>query len=237
MSKTIPQYISAIEDLADDQIISPLGLAANLRLLMNKSKLTESELSRRTGVPQPMINRILNGQNTNPKIETLMPISEYFMITLSQLIGEAPLKQVRQNPVHKGLSKVPLISWQDILTVYDIPNEKRPKQLKKQTVMTDMPISDYAYAVKVIDESMEPKFQKETILIIDPDCTPQHRSYVIIHLLKTKKTFFRQILIEENNKYYFKPLNPVFTAEKTNFSEKEVKILGTLIQSRTDYMD
>lgn len=62
-----------------------------LRNLMLNAKISEYELAKKTGVPQPSINKILNGKNTNPKISTLRPLAQHFMITISELIGETPL--------------------------------------------------------------------------------------------------------------------------------------------------
>ena len=42
--------------------MTKLGL--NLKNLLNQTKLTESELARRTGVAQQVINRIASGKNT-----------------------------------------------------------------------------------------------------------------------------------------------------------------------------
>lgn len=68
-----------------------LKLGSNLRKLLKKERLSEAALARLTGIPQPMINRLAKDKNTNPKLETLQPIVEYFSITFSQLLGEEPL--------------------------------------------------------------------------------------------------------------------------------------------------
>ena len=66
--------------------MTKLGL--NLKNLLNQTKLTESELARRTGVAQQVINRIASGKNTNPKLDTLSQIASYFMVSISQLVGD-----------------------------------------------------------------------------------------------------------------------------------------------------
>jgi len=42
-------------------------------------------------VPQPTITRIISGETTTPRIDTLVRLAEYFEVTVSQLIGETPL--------------------------------------------------------------------------------------------------------------------------------------------------
>jgi transcriptional regulator with XRE-family HTH domain len=68
-------------------------LRSNLRYLLDKAELSENELSRRTGISQQIINRMLSGENTNPKIATLTPLAHYFHISISQLIGERPMSE------------------------------------------------------------------------------------------------------------------------------------------------
>ena len=62
------------------------NLAHNLKLLIEKEGISEAELSRRCGVTQPMINRIVNAKTDNPKLKTLLRISRYFGISISNLV-------------------------------------------------------------------------------------------------------------------------------------------------------
>lgn len=66
-------------------------IAKNLKTLMTRMTLSEHELSRKTGIKQPIIHRLLSGENTNPKLDTVKPIARYFSISISQLIGEEAL--------------------------------------------------------------------------------------------------------------------------------------------------
>lgn len=62
------------------------NLAKNLKVLIEREAISEAELSRRCGVTQPMINRIVNAKTDNPKLKTLLRISRYFGITISELV-------------------------------------------------------------------------------------------------------------------------------------------------------
>jgi transcriptional regulator with XRE-family HTH domain len=62
------------------------NLSRNLKALIKKEDISEAELSRRCGVTQPMINRIVNAKTDNPKLKTLLRISRYFGITISELV-------------------------------------------------------------------------------------------------------------------------------------------------------
>jgi len=47
--------------------------------------LSENQLSRNTGVPQPTIHRILSGRVGDPRDGTLRPLAEYFGVTVEQM--------------------------------------------------------------------------------------------------------------------------------------------------------
>lgn len=72
------------------------NLARNLKLLIAREGISEAELSRRCGVTQPMINRIVNAKTDNPKLKTLLRLSRYFGITISELV-ESNIDQAQDN--------------------------------------------------------------------------------------------------------------------------------------------
>lgn len=65
-------------------------LAANLRQLMSVNLLSENELSRNCGVPQPTIHRILAKRVKDPRDRTLRPLANYFGISVEQLRTTLP---------------------------------------------------------------------------------------------------------------------------------------------------
>lgn len=73
------------------------NLAKNLKILIRKEKISEAELSRRCGVTQPMINRIVNAKTDNPKLKTLLRISRYFSISITELV-EAHMEPENTQP-------------------------------------------------------------------------------------------------------------------------------------------
>lgn len=65
-------------------------LAANLRQLMSVNLLSENELSRNCGVPQPTIHRILSKRVKDPRDRTLRPLANYFGVSVEQLRTTLP---------------------------------------------------------------------------------------------------------------------------------------------------
>lgn len=73
-------------------------VADNLRQLMAAESLSENQLSRDTGVPQPTIHRVLSGRVVDPRDGTLRPLAEHFGVTVEQLRTTLPT-----DPDHQAL--------------------------------------------------------------------------------------------------------------------------------------
>ncbi|OFP57613.1 transcriptional regulator [Pseudomonas aeruginosa] len=65
-----------------------------LAALLAEHGITPTELSRRTGVGQSTISRILSGKIATPKDEQVHPIAEYFGLSTDQLRGRATIGAV-----------------------------------------------------------------------------------------------------------------------------------------------
>ncbi len=69
-------------------MIEQSRLASNLVKVMKSRGITTAKLSLEINIPEITINKIRNGQNKNPTISTLLPIVEYFNMTLDELFCE-----------------------------------------------------------------------------------------------------------------------------------------------------
>ncbi|TAA42499.1 helix-turn-helix domain-containing protein [Pseudoxanthomonas winnipegensis] len=61
------------------------SVAENLRELMRLRGISENELSRQTGVPQPTIHRVLAGSSADPRDGTLRPLAFFFKVSVEAL--------------------------------------------------------------------------------------------------------------------------------------------------------
>ncbi len=66
-------------------MIDQNNLAQNLIKALKSRGITTAKLSQDIGLPEITINKIRNGQNKNPTISTLLPIINYFNISLDYL--------------------------------------------------------------------------------------------------------------------------------------------------------
>lgn len=62
-------------------------LSTILTHLMLEKGVNSAELARRSGVPQPVIYRLMTGATENPQVLTLKPIANYFGVSIEQLLG------------------------------------------------------------------------------------------------------------------------------------------------------
>lgn len=197
-------------------------LSEVLKALLNRKKLTVSELSRHTGIVQPVIYRMTTGETDNPKLSSLLPIANYFNVNISQLIGEEPLDTLYAPELKT--KAIPLLNWSQ---AYEY---KKYIFTEPKNIMV-AGLSEQAFALIMPDTSMEPMFQRGSLLIFDPLIEPQDRSFVLVHLGVTQTTITRQLIIDADQKY-LKPLNPDFNLFKMRLLEKDDSLLAHLVESR-----
>jgi SOS-response transcriptional repressor LexA len=194
----------------------PSTLSEILNKLMQELRVSADELARQTGIPASTIKKIRNHQNPNPTLSTLIPIAEFFAITLGQLGGVEPLPthRIKGQYQTKSLQHIPLIHWNEI-------GEDHIKD--KPTITTEQAYSTEAYALTVEEEDWE-NLPKGTTLIIDPTLKPSHRDFIIVK--KTNQPQLKQLLIDEDQ-YYLKPV--VAGYQITAFTPDH-QILGVVVE-------
>lgn len=200
-------------------------LAVNLKTLMELHSISPTQLSRKTGIGQPVIFRIATGETDNPKLATIRPIANYFKKSISQLVGDEPLLSEQ---VFKYITRVPLINMTDSV---DWQNSKNIND-DTQYIICDCIVSESAFAVRVEDVTMAPQFQPGTILIVDPNRNAKDRDFVIAHNKEHRNATFKQLLID-GDEQYLKPINPDF---RTSPISDDHMILGTVVRGRQDFV-
>jgi len=64
-------------------------MSTELARLMKQEGISQSGLSRATGVPQPTINRILSQVTQDPRRDSMISIANYFGVPLESLYGSS----------------------------------------------------------------------------------------------------------------------------------------------------
>ena len=180
------------------------------------------------GIPQQVINRLLNNQNKNPTINTLSAIADYFSITISQLLGEEelPAKLMLAKSSNKKMQKIPLLEFKDL--PFD------PNHVIKKNILLDLPSSKTIFALLNSDDSMEPKFSIHSTLIFDTSLSPKHGNYVLVFNKKKKAAFFRQLWIQQSIAYT-KCLHLKYDDANLTKLDEQSNVIAVLIQSQTHF--
>lgn len=202
-----------------------------LKTMMSEVKITVTELARQTGVGQPVIHRMASGETDNPKVMSLSPIAKFFDLNLSQLIGDEPLPSDRisgiHNPYYRSWSQLPLLSWEQ--AVY-WPETKLPQDTVSY-IATEAMVSEKAFAVKIEDQTMQPRFAKDSMIVIEPSLTPADNDFALVHVEGEPKAQFKQILFDGKD-LYLKPLNSDFEIRHIT---GEYRVLGVMVQALTEF--
>lgn len=212
-------------------------LSAILRRLMFEKSIKTIELARATRLPQPTLQRIVAGTTCNPHFSSLVPIADYFGITVSQLKGEESIPWLETHPVKtvaklEGLIQIPIISWENVIHWPEIKNNYRIDS--KQSLWVEEAVGADNFALVLSDTSMYPTFPKDTTIIINPVKIPKDRDYVVVYYEDHSETVFRQFLIDGKRRY-IKSHSP----DLEQFAVTELKpddtICGVLVQARKDF--
>lgn len=182
------------------RIVHTMNIAEQIDQAMKAFRpkpMSQSELARRSGVPQATISRTLKGLSI-PETETLTKLAKALNIKFSHIgtttnVGVAP----------DLLGFVPLISWvqagnwENVIDNLSINEGER--------IETTYRAKAHTYALRVRGDSMEPKFPDGSIIIVEPDECPSSGQYVIIRQNGDEATFKQYI--EDGSSKYLKPLN------------------------------
>lgn len=198
-------------------------LSGNLNQLMTEIPISADELARRTGIPSSTIKKIRNSDNPNPTLSTLLPLSQFFQITLGQLVGDEPIPSERIKGVYQtpaaALYSVPLIFWHHAI---NWPSITEPPA---KMITTEFSYSRHVFAL-CVEESDWENLSKGTILIIDPAIKPIHRDFIIVYKSQQQIPTLKQALFDEDQLY----LKSVVASYQIAPHTQEHQILGVVVE-------
>lgn len=193
-------------------------LKESLRQLIDSHNLNTLELSRRCGIGQPVIYRLVSGETANPRLETLAAIAAYFDLTISQLIGEEPTAK-HPKAQDKLAKQLPEYSLKKFLV-----NGKT----KAEGIITTSDTDTACYALKVDTRDLEPVFPEGSSLIINPVLKADSGRYALIKLASQTISEIKKIYFD-GDMVCLEPLNAKFATK--NILHKNIKVLGVIVKA------
>lgn len=202
------------------------------RLLKLHGDLSISDLARETKIPQPTLHHIIDGKTKKPRAFALEALASFFSISIPQLTGAIPLTTNIPDMLKDSLkiSTVPLIDW-DSAKHWNTDNHKTSGF---DEIILDKQVDKNVFAVQLQSSDMEPMFQENSILILDPSKQPKERDFVLVYLPDQDRLIFNRLFIE-GNIYYIKQNKSDGNAELTKINSPKDKIIATLIEARLKF--
>lgn len=194
-------------------------LSNNLRFLMSRSNIEPIKLFELTGIAVTTINNLKRGQG-NPTLSTLQSLAEFFDIS----IGDLTERDLSTLNVKKSSASLVLI---DLNNADDYLTGTFQKNLQSISIELEPSLKEKSFAIKIMNSSMAPFFEKGTVFIISKSTTAYDGDLVLVKFGKNPACF-RRVLIEDDS-YFFSPISELLG--KDPYKSKNFTIHGVVIKA------
>jgi len=190
--------------------------------------MSESALARAVNLPKATIHRVLSGDTPDPRAGTLLPIAQYFNITIEQLMGasELPKDFPLQSVNSLDAVEMPLIPLESLFLWLN--GKFDPKSFYKITSFSDKPLDNNCFITQVISDEMAPLFPKKTYLIAKKQ-NALKKDDIIIGFYNEDNSILVRKYTELKGEKYLIPSN--LSYEIISFDNK-IKLIGIVIEGR-----
>src|SRR5579862_3021162 len=191
--------------------------------------MSEAAFAELVNIPKATINRLLSGRTPDPRASTLIPIADYFGITINQLLGIEPLPSnlPLKNGYHSKevLFQAPFIPMNKLI---DWVNNKYTQEESHTIIKDENYVDNHCYLTQTTSDAMAPQFCKDTHLLVNKAIEPQNNDFGLFYLEDEQQLYFRRLLVEGKEKYLY-ALHPGFSLLGPF---KEIKHIGTVVEGR-----
>lgn len=203
-------------ELSAKEICKKETFSDRVQIILDSQKRTRAWLAEELGITKQALNYILNHSKEHKYLSEVA-----FALGVNQEWLATGVGNIHAIEERASVRPIP---------IYDTCNFAENVKMSrfKDTILVDGHYPEHCFGVILNDSSMEPVFQKESILIFDPDKSPRTEDYVIFNSGDDGVVIFRQF-INDGEKAYFKANNHLY---KTVYSNKANKVYGVLIESR-----
>ncbi len=195
--------------------------SSRLTFALNKLRVTQSALARKINVNRQAIQYLCTSKNSSTKFSH--NIADALGINIDWLLnGSGPMMfspEIKQK-IAPILLKSQIQDW--------LKNELSIEDSQEKTTVNEI-FSDLAFALKLTDNSMSPRFESNTIIVIEPLAEIIAPCFVLVHIKIMGDIIFRQLL-NENNSLILSAYNEV-GYKNIELSSEDV-VLGRMLEAK-----
>lgn len=207
-------------------------LGDRIRNRRKELKLTQKDLATALkGVSHVAISQ-WESNTTKPNAENILDLSTVLQCEISWLLrGNGESNVV---PASIGMTKIPLISYIQAGQWTGI-DDFRETCGDYEYILTDLDVSDDAFALEIKGDSMTPDFLEGDVVIIDPNEPPHAGEFVAAINGNYEATFKKYRPLGEVDNFgreHFEliALNPDYP--KLSTLKQEIRLIGTMVEHR-----
>lgn len=150
-----------------------------------------------------------------------------------QMLAGSDPGNANVRPAEVGLRRIPLISSVQAGLMTEAVNPF-PPGVAFEYLLTDLQLSEHAFALEIEGQSMEPEFKEGDRIIVDPALQPQPGDFVVAKNGREEATFkkYRPRGIGQGGREVFElvPLNDDYPT--INSEHEPARIIGVMVEHR-----
>ncbi len=185
------------KQLKKDQNCNILG--DNLRKLLDNNHLNITQAAAKLSLPIMTIRRLLSGETADPRLSTLTIITDYFKISIDQLVAGIQVFHSQQQYTKPQF--VPILDWQTaskINSIHELALNAWPHWQSISNNQQDL-LSENVFALET-KPSLYSRFPKGALFIIDPNATATDGDIVLVKIKDNNEMTLREIYIDPPEK-------------------------------------
>lgn len=211
-----------------------------IRRRLKEVDKSQVDLAKAVGVSPQAVNQWLDHPTRKPKgpeRELVAKIAEFLETTESYLLrGETDMLVHKSSIIgvdtHQGTA-VPFIPLDDLMLINSDSNSVIGRS-RGSKVQTQHHVSSKAVAFALQDNSMEPRFSENDIIVIDPEVNYGAGDYIAVHIKPLEINVFRQFVYDGPDHRMLKAVNGDHRSYRFSHEEweEDVVVLGTWVERR-----
>lgn len=211
-------------------------LDERVKTILKETKAEQIELAEAAGVSKGTVTQWLDGKIKSIKLEYAIGIQKRWGYSPVWIVlGEGPKKIARAtiSPATQGGRRVPLINYVQAGQMTEAI-DPFPAGSAFEYLLTDLDLSEEAFALEIEGMSMSPEFGPGDRIIVDPALSPRPGDFVVAKNGRDEATFkkyrVRGVSAAGQDIFELVPLNPDYP---TLSSEVQlIQVIAVMVEHR-----